>query len=424
MPHNSLYILQTKEILPFGKLAIFDLDDTLIKYQPSYSKRPLQLLYPNTISKLQEISKTHSIVIFSNQNNTITDLNREFFNNKIKQIFDLANVPILFIAALDKDYYRKPSIGMYDYVSKLINIDLSESFMVGDAAGRNNDHSDCDFKLAVNLGIRFYTPEEFFKDEILNIKMIYYCTGDIEKRNKIQKILNEIVRPENKINVLENDKKIDFYEKEKKKFEMENKVSDKVDSNEFKNKIRKVHFDCLEKNEIKDDKDTAFDLLNQNINNICENNMIIQKISDETINQTIIDKIDILKNKKLIFLYGDGKLSGKSYFCKLYFKDFKIIRNSKDFNSNEKIIFINCTDKFFIKKHIENDFSCIYLNYSEFVLNYLKSFTKLINRNSQITKKIKFSDYSILFKKIFKCEFFYDKSEMTENELEISELIV
>ena len=50
--------------------------------------------------------------------------------------------------------------------------DKTASFFVGDAAGRpatlpgkkysQNDHSACDKGWATNVGINFYTPEEFF----------------------------------------------------------------------------------------------------------------------------------------------------------------------------------------------------------------------------------------------------------------------
>jgi histidinol phosphatase-like enzyme len=44
-------------------------------------------------------------------------------------------------------------------------VDMEESFMCGDAAGRDEDHSDADVHFAVNLGIRFFTPEEVFLNE-------------------------------------------------------------------------------------------------------------------------------------------------------------------------------------------------------------------------------------------------------------------
>lgn len=43
--------------------------------------------------------------------------------------------------------------------------DLKESFYVGDAAGRESDFSCVDRKFAANIGIQFYTPEEYFLGE-------------------------------------------------------------------------------------------------------------------------------------------------------------------------------------------------------------------------------------------------------------------
>lgn len=37
--------------------------------------------------------------------------------------------------------------------------DLAASFFIGDAAGRPNDHSSTDRKLALNIGLPFQTPE-------------------------------------------------------------------------------------------------------------------------------------------------------------------------------------------------------------------------------------------------------------------------
>lgn len=52
-----------------------------------------------------------------------------------------------------------------------IKIDKNESFFVGDAAGRpvntvlktKKDHSAADRLFAINVGIKFFTPEEHFK---------------------------------------------------------------------------------------------------------------------------------------------------------------------------------------------------------------------------------------------------------------------
>lgn len=44
-----------------------------------------------------------------------------------------------------------------------ISIDMDQSFYVGDAAGREKDHSDVDIKFAQAIGLKFYVPEEYFK---------------------------------------------------------------------------------------------------------------------------------------------------------------------------------------------------------------------------------------------------------------------
>ena len=49
--------------------------------------------------------------------------------------------------------YRARAMLMYAYVDK------ENSFFVGDAAGRAGDFASTDRKLAVNIGLPFYTPE-------------------------------------------------------------------------------------------------------------------------------------------------------------------------------------------------------------------------------------------------------------------------
>ena len=60
------------------------------------------------------------------------------------------------------------------------NINKKQSFYVGDAAGRiyknKKDHSSDDRNFAHNIGIKFYTPEDFFDvnddpHDILNIEL-------------------------------------------------------------------------------------------------------------------------------------------------------------------------------------------------------------------------------------------------------------
>lgn len=86
------------------------------------------------------------------------------------------DTPIRILAALSKDVYRKPNVGMFDvvksvYAERGLDIDLTGSIFVGDAAGRSaakgraKDHGDTDFKFALNAGIPFMTPEAYFLGE-------------------------------------------------------------------------------------------------------------------------------------------------------------------------------------------------------------------------------------------------------------------
>lgn len=49
-----------------------------------------------------------------------------------------------------------------DYDLDVHGVDKENSFLVGDAAGREGDFSASDKNFAANLGIGFYTPEEYF----------------------------------------------------------------------------------------------------------------------------------------------------------------------------------------------------------------------------------------------------------------------
>ena len=155
-------------------IAGFDLDSTIIKTK-SGRVFPLDkndwIFWNECVpKKLDEISKSHNVIIFSNQMGlSKKKLLEEDLLYKINKIKDALNIPITFIFAPHNDNFRKPRIGMWNEVKKLYNkINKKKSFYVGDMAGREKcvklkaDRSDSDYKFALNIGIKFYTPEEFF----------------------------------------------------------------------------------------------------------------------------------------------------------------------------------------------------------------------------------------------------------------------
>jgi bifunctional polynucleotide phosphatase/kinase len=96
-----------------------------------------------------------------------------------------------FLAAFEKNEFRKPQKGMFNhYVKEVLNlttikdkIDWRESFYCGDAAGRkhpNKDFSSDDMLFAVNIGLKFYTPEMFFLGSNLNFEPIVNCKLDVK----------------------------------------------------------------------------------------------------------------------------------------------------------------------------------------------------------------------------------------------------
>jgi bifunctional polynucleotide phosphatase/kinase len=106
------------------------------------------------------------------------------FKQKCNAVLADLDLPITLYAATGKDIYRKPRSGMWrelcdDYDLEESTINLESSFFVGDAGGRvaeavaaepkkkkpgsiPKDFSCSDRNLAHNIGIRYYTPEEFF----------------------------------------------------------------------------------------------------------------------------------------------------------------------------------------------------------------------------------------------------------------------
>ena len=158
-----------------NKIAGFDLDHTIISPQFSiFPKNEYDWKYSfsEIKEKLTKLNKNYNVVIFTNQ---------KLYHNKSKLICDRLNnfindlgfKPSVIIAKND-DYYRKPNIGMWEFLNlnSETEIDKNNSFFIGDAAGRcyknKKDFSSCDYKFALNIGIDFFTPQKY-----LNLKDPY-----------------------------------------------------------------------------------------------------------------------------------------------------------------------------------------------------------------------------------------------------------
>ena len=174
-------------------VASFDFDSTLVLTksgkQFATNANDWKLFHKNVSTKLiDEVKKKNRLlVIFTNQNGikkgklTKKDLEKRM-EGFIRQAVG-EDIPVLVLAAMGENSQRKPCTGMWTYLEekilpyhKELSLDKSDSFYVGDAAGRperkdaekkkiKKDHSCGDRKFAMNLGIKFHTPENYFLGE-------------------------------------------------------------------------------------------------------------------------------------------------------------------------------------------------------------------------------------------------------------------
>ncbi|XP_078046496.1 polynucleotide kinase 3'-phosphatase isoform X2 [Augochlora pura] len=177
--NGALLMYTTHGVKGRSKIAAYDMDGTLIKtrsglvFPKDYDD--WQIIYSEVCGKLKKLhSEDYKIVIFTNQSGLgSARLNAKSFKNKIKNIVQRIGVPMQVFIATGHNIYRKPTIGMWQKLEEnndSIPIDKANSFYVGDAAGRpknwapgkKKDHSLVDRLLALNLGLKFYTPEEHF----------------------------------------------------------------------------------------------------------------------------------------------------------------------------------------------------------------------------------------------------------------------
>ena len=181
---NKLGVLYNLNLIKNLKVASFDLDDTLITTK-SNKKFPIDendwKFKKNVVETINKLTD-YNIIIFTNQKNLDQKLGLDLFKLKIDNIIKNFKPNISVIVAYHDDFYRKPLTGMWDLLQEY-NLPLNNSFYVGDAAGREGDHSNSDYNFAFNIGIKFFT-EEFFEG---NMKVVEPEYPDIKSWLSVKK---------------------------------------------------------------------------------------------------------------------------------------------------------------------------------------------------------------------------------------------
>ncbi|KAF2863936.1 PNK3P-domain-containing protein [Piedraia hortae CBS 480.64] len=176
-----------------AKIAAFDLDSTLItsKSGRTFAKSAQDWQWWNSCipQRLQKLhGEGYALVVMTNQaaikfrSSKATPgevKSLATFKEKVTAVLTTIKLPISLYAATQPDEHRKPRSGMWKQMCQDYGlyepgaIDLANSIFVGDAAGRDadlnsgrkKDHSCADRQFAMNNGIAFHTPEEYFLGE-------------------------------------------------------------------------------------------------------------------------------------------------------------------------------------------------------------------------------------------------------------------
>ncbi|CAF2410531.1 unnamed protein product [Rotaria sp. Silwood2] len=178
-PCDGLEVFTSKGVISSEKIAAFDMDGTIIltksgKVYPT-DENDWRIGFDTCFKKLKQLcADNYKLVVFTNQRGLMKSASTDNFRKKIQHIQQKLNVPLQVFVAIHSGRYRKPCTGSWSLLESKYNdsikIDKSKSFYVGDAAGRpdkwrakaKKDHSCADRLFAANIGLQFYTPEEYF----------------------------------------------------------------------------------------------------------------------------------------------------------------------------------------------------------------------------------------------------------------------
>ncbi|KAG0337073.1 hypothetical protein BG000_005843 [Podila horticola] len=167
-----------------SKVASYDLDSTLISVNGKHKwpKNSDDWIWwaPGVPARLKEVSESgHALVVITNQGGLDGKQEKqEEMKLKFEKICGKLQLPMWILISMQKDHNRKPMTGLWHWLEAKfqlegITIDRSQSYYVGDAAGRHGgwkvgaskDFNNTDRKFAESLGLIFHTPEHYFLNQ-------------------------------------------------------------------------------------------------------------------------------------------------------------------------------------------------------------------------------------------------------------------
>ena len=174
---NTIVYLHNEPNLKSNKLAIFDIDWTVIKPKNGKTfpddEHDWVWLRKSVPETLENYSKTHQLVF-------LTDQSKPWKLNMIQQMIIILNLKAVVLIAMTKKYKKgNPEL----FLSVFPHYDKKKCFMVGDAGGAK-DWSCVDKDFADNIDVKFNKPEEIFPfDEIKEIE------GDFENKEEKEVVI-------------------------------------------------------------------------------------------------------------------------------------------------------------------------------------------------------------------------------------------
>lgn len=204
---GKVLLMRTKGCKDSDKIAAFDLDGTIISTSSGkvfpVDKNDWKILLAEVPGKLKSLHHDgFKIVIITNQAGISRGkLKVDDFIDKAHRISARLGVPLqLLCSTAESGFFRKPRPGIWYWLQQMGNsnipINNELSFYCGDAAGRDQnwmekrkkDFSCSDRLFALNVGIKFFTPEELFLKQKPTKK---YTLPEFNPRQELKKNLIE-----------------------------------------------------------------------------------------------------------------------------------------------------------------------------------------------------------------------------------------